>query len=234
MLPMRLFRSRAFSTGNAVIFLLWGSVLGSAFFMAQFLQTGLGHGPLATGFALMPWGATTAIVPPIAGRLVGRLGERPLIVTGLSLHAAAMASIALIAGPDLPYWQMVPPLIASGAGIAMASPAALSSVMTSVAPPFIGKASGSFNTLRQLGGAFGVAVLVAVFAGSGSYASAQAFSDGFAAAIAASAGLSLVGALAGLALPRRRATTDQRTSEASSRSIPATGMATQSGRLLSS
>ncbi len=58
--------------------------------------------------------------------------------------------------------------------------------------------------MRQLGGSFGLAVLVAVFAGAGSYSSAQAFSDGFVAAIGACAGLSLVGALAGAALPRRK------------------------------
>jgi hypothetical protein len=59
--------------------------------------------------------------------------------------------------------------------------------------------------MRELGGVFGIAILVAVFAGAGSYASPQAFSDGFAPAIGVGAGLSLLGALAGLALPGRRA-----------------------------
>jgi hypothetical protein len=143
MVPMRVFRSARFSSGNAAMFLLWGSALGSVFFMAQFLQTALGHGPLAAGLGLMPWGATTVFVPPIAGALINRVGERPLIAAGLSLNAAAMAWIALIAAPDLAYWQLVAPLVISGTGIAMASPAATSSVMTSVAPQLIGKASGS-------------------------------------------------------------------------------------------
>ena len=204
MLPMGLFRSARFATGNAAMFLLWGSALGSVFFMAQFLQTALGQGPLGAGLGLMPWGATTVFVPPIAGRLINRVGERPLIAAGLSLNAAAMAWIALIAAPDLAYWQLVAPLVISGTGVAMASPAAVSSVMTSVAPQHIGKASGTFSTLRQLGGAFGVALAVAVFAAAGGYASPAEFSDGFAAALAACAGLSLVGALAGLGLPARR------------------------------
>jgi EmrB/QacA subfamily drug resistance transporter len=204
MLPMGLFRSARFSSGNAAMFLLWGSALGSVFFMAQFLQTALGRGPLAAGLGLMPWGATTVFIPPIAGALIGRVGERPLILAGLSLHAAAMAWIALIAAPDLAYWQLVAPLVISGTGIAMASPAALSSVMSSVAPQLIGKASGTFSTLRQLGGAFGVAVLVAVFAAAGGYASPQQFSDGFAAALGACAGLSVFGALTALAQPARR------------------------------
>jgi EmrB/QacA subfamily drug resistance transporter len=204
MLPMRLFRSRPFSAGNAAIFFHWGSALGALFFMAQFLQTGLGFGPLEAGLGLMPWGATTFIVPQTVGRLIGRFGERPFIAAGLSLNAMALLWIALIAEPDLAYWQIVPPLILSGTGIAMSLPATQSSVLTSVAPQDVGKASGTFSTLRQLGGAFGVALLVAAFAGAGSYSSAQAFSDGFVAAIIGGAGLSLIGAVTGLAVPRRR------------------------------
>ena len=73
-----------------------------------------------------------------------------------------------------------------------------------MAPNQIGKASGVFNMLRQLGGAFGVAILAAVFAGAGSFGSAQAFSDGFAPAMGVSAALSFAGALAGMWLPARR------------------------------
>jgi EmrB/QacA subfamily drug resistance transporter len=204
MLPMRLFRSRAFSAGNAAMFFHWGSALGALFFMAQFLQTGLGFGPLAAGLGLMPWGATTFFVPQAAGRLINRVGERPFIAAGLSLNALALLWIALIAEPDVAYWQIVAPLILSGTGIAMSIPASQSSVLTSVGPEDIGKASGTFNTMRQLGGAFGVAVLVAVFASTGGYSSAQAFSDGFVAATGACAGLSLIGAVAGLAVPGRR------------------------------
>jgi MFS family permease len=122
----------------------------------------------------------------------------------LSLNALAMIWIALIASPELAYWQLAIPLVLSGTGIAMSLPAAQSSVLTSAAPGDIGRASGTFSTMRQLGGSFGVAVLVAVFAGAGSYASPEAFSDGFAAATGACAGLSLLGALAGSVLPPRR------------------------------
>jgi hypothetical protein len=86
----------------------------------------------------------------------------------------------------------------------MSLPAAQSAVLGAVEPQDIGRASGAFSTFRQLGGAFGVAVLVAVFAGAGGYGSPQSFSDGFVAAIAACAGLALAAALAGSALPGRR------------------------------
>jgi hypothetical protein len=57
--------------------------------------------------------------------------------------------------------------------------------------------------MRELGGVFGIAVVVAVFAAAGSYASPTAFSDGFSAAVGVAAGLSLLGAFAGAVLPRR-------------------------------
>jgi EmrB/QacA subfamily drug resistance transporter len=205
MLPMTLFRSRPFAAGNAAMFFLWGSGLGGLFFMAQFLQSGLGYGPLGAGLRLMPWGAVTIVVPALAGRLIGRYGERPLIVGGMALHAVAFASIALVARADVAYWELVPPLILSGAGFALASPATQSAVLTSVALEHVGKASGALSMIRQLGGAFGVAAQVAVFATAGGYASAHAFIAGVRPALAACAALALLGATAGTALRPRRA-----------------------------
>ncbi len=203
MLPMRLFRSRAFSGGNAAGFLFFASLYGSAFFLAQFLQTGLGYGPLGAGLRLLPWTATLFVSAPLAGALISRFGERALLVGALLLQAVAMAWIGLIARPGLAYSELVAPLIIAGFG-ASAIPAGQNAVVSSVAISEIGKASGAFNMLRNLGAAFGVAILAAVFATVGSFGSAQAFSDGFAAAMGASAALSFAGAVAGLWLPSRR------------------------------
>jgi EmrB/QacA subfamily drug resistance transporter len=204
MLPMRLFRSRPFAAGNATIFCVVGSVFGGVFFAAQFMQTALGYGPLDAGLRLLPWTAMLFFVAPIAGSLLNRLGERPLIVTGLTLQAVGMAWIGLAADPSVPYGELVPAFVIAGAGVSMAMPAAQTAVMGAVAPAEAGKASGTFNTMRQLGGVFGIAVAVAVFAGTGSYASPAAFADGFGPAIGVTAGLAAIGAVAGLALPRRR------------------------------
>jgi MFS family permease len=156
----------------------------------------------------MPWGATTVLIPQLVGPRIKRFGERPFITAGLTLNAAALLWIALVAEPGVAYWQIGVPLLLSGAGIAMSVPAAQSAVLTSAAPADMGKASGTFSTMRQLGGAFGVSVLVAVFAGAGSYASPQAFSHGFVAATLACAGISLIGALAGAAVPAARRVPD--------------------------
>jgi len=205
MLPMRLFRSRAFAAGNATVFFLLASLFGAVFFAAQFLQTALGYGPLDAGLRLLPWTAMLFFVAPIAGSLLNRLGERPLIVTGLTLQAVGMAWIGVVADPSVSYGQLVPAFVIAGAGVSMALPAAQTAVMGAVAPAEAGKASGTFNTMRQLGGVFGIALLVAVFAGAGGYASPAIFVDGFGPAIGVSAGLAVIGAVTGLALPRRRA-----------------------------
>jgi MFS family permease len=216
MLPMGLFRSRAFSSGNAANFFMVASLYGAVFFMAQFLQTAKGYGPLGAGLRLMPWTATLFVVAPIAGSLVSRIGERPLITAGLLLQGGGLAWIASIAGPHMAYSSLVPPLMLAGCGVSMAMPASQNVVMNAVGPDAIGKASGTFNMVRQLGGVFGIAILVAVFTGGGGYASAQAFTDGFTPALGVSAALSLAGAVAGATLPGRRRATEM----APARAIP--------------
>src|SRR3954462_3094503 len=205
MVPMRFFRSRAFSAGNAAIFLTFASLFGAVFFFAQMLQTGLGYGPLDAGLRLMPWTVTFITVAPVVGNLVDRVGERPFMVAGLSLQALGMGWIALIADSGLTYSEFLVPSVLAGVGVSMAIPAAQNSVVGSFSLEEVGKAAGANSMMRELGGVFGIAVSVAVFAGAGSFASAQAFTDGFAPAIFVAAGLALCGAIAGLALPGRRA-----------------------------
>ena len=90
MLPMRFFRSRAFSAGNAATFCLFASLFAGVFFFAQFLQAGLGYGPLEAGLRLLPWTAALFFVAPLAGALADRIGERPLIIGGLALQAVGL------------------------------------------------------------------------------------------------------------------------------------------------
>jgi EmrB/QacA subfamily drug resistance transporter len=204
MISLELFRSRAFSAGNAAIFLTFASLFAAVFFFAQLLQTGLGYGPLGTGLRLLPWTATFITIAPAAGALADRIGERPLMVAGLSLQALGLAWVALIADADMAYAQLLAPFIVAGVGVSMAIPAAQNSVVASVADQEIGKVAGANSMMRELGGVFGIAIAVAVFAAAGSYASPAAFVDGFSPAIGVGAALALAGALAGLALPGRR------------------------------
>jgi EmrB/QacA subfamily drug resistance transporter len=214
MIPMSFFRSRAFSAGNAAIFFTLASLFTGVFFFSQLLQTVLGYGPLDAGLRLLPWTATFMTVAPIAGALADKIGERPLMVVGLTLQAAGLLWIALIVDPSVHYTQLLAPLIVAGVGVSMAIPAAQNSVIGSLSADAVGKAAGANSMMRELGGVFGIAVTVAVFSAAGGYASPTSFTDGFGPAIGVAAGLALAGAAAGLALPGRRDTTDGLAAEA--------------------
>ena len=203
MLPMRLFRARGFSAGNVAIFCLNASLAGAVFFGAQFLQVGLGHDPLAAGLRLLPWGIAPLLVAPRAGALADRIGERPLVVTGLFLQAAGMTWMALVASPTLSYTVLAAPMSLAGVGFSLALPPLAKAVIGSVAVTDIGTASGAFSTMRQLGGALGVAILAVAFASNGDYISATAFTHGYSRAMLLAAGLALAAAIAGAALPAR-------------------------------
>jgi hypothetical protein len=126
------------------------------------------------------------------------------MVAGLLIQTGALCWIALLAEPSLGYAELVVPMVIAGLGISMAIPAAQNSVVGAVALEAVGKAAGTNSMMRELGGVFGIAVTVAIFATAGGYASPQEFTDGFAPAMVAAAALALLGALAGAALPGRR------------------------------
>jgi len=203
MVPMRLFRSRALSSGIVASFLLYGAMYGVLFLLPQFLQTALGYGPLGAGLRLLPWTATLFVTAPIAGAVVSKIGERPLVAIGLLMQAIGLGWIAMIMTPGVAYASMIAPLVVAGVGVSMAMPAVQNAVLGSVAVVEMGKASGVFNMGRFLGGMFGIAALVAVFSANGAASSPATFSAGFAAAMMVAAALSLLGALAGLWLPAR-------------------------------
>jgi EmrB/QacA subfamily drug resistance transporter len=203
MVPPRLFRSPVVAAGLAVSLLLTASLFGTLFFMAQFFQVTRGLSPLAAGASMLPWTATLFLVAPVAGAMVRRVGERTLVVAGLALQAAGMVWLAALVRSDAAYLQWLVPLMVAGGGISMAMPAVQSAVLGEVEPADMGKAAGLFNTLRQLGGVVGVALVVAVFTRVGGYASPQQFSAGFAAVLGISAALSLAGAGVGLRLRGR-------------------------------
>ena len=205
MVPMSLFAIKTFAAGNAAMFLLNGAIMGAIFFMAQFQQVVLGRDAFDAGMRLLPWGIALFVTAPRAAAIAERLGESLTVVLGLALQGAGLAWLAAIARPDVSYGTMVAPMIAAGAGFAMAIPIVQKSVVSTVAAAQIGKASGVLSMIRQLGGAFGVATTVAAFALFGSRADADDFSRGFAAASAVAAALSFAVAIAALWLPGRRA-----------------------------
>jgi EmrB/QacA subfamily drug resistance transporter len=204
MIPPALFAHRAFAASNATIFGLFGALMGAIFLLAQFAQIGLNEAPFASGVQLLPYGAALFLVAPHGLAAARALGNRATIVIGLVLQAGGLAALAAGAHPGASPLAFVVPMIAAGAGIALAMPIAQQAVLTAVLPHEIGKAAGTYSTVRQLGGAFGVAVAVAVFAAFGDRTSSAHFTVGFAPAMTALALLSIAAAGTAAALPERR------------------------------
>ena len=208
MLPVTLFRSRAFSAANTTGFLMAGAIFSAAFLIAQYLQFVLGYSPLNTGLRLLPWTATPLVVAPLAGRLSDRIGTRPVLVAGMLLQGIGLAWVATVATAGVEYGQLVVPLVVAGVGISMALPVTPTAVLGAVAPGDMGKASGVNSTLQRFGAAFAIAIAAAVFAANGHLGTATSFTAGFRPALAVVAGLSVVGAITALAIgPRRLAAT---------------------------
>ena len=202
MLPMRFFRSRAFSAANAVSLAMYFGVFGSIFLLAQFFQTAQGYSPLAAGLRTLPWTAMPIVIAPFAGMLSDRIGSRPLLAAGLALQATAIAWLAVILSPGESYTMLVVPFVLAGAGMAMVFAPASNAVLGSVAPAEAGQASGATNAIRELGGVLGIAVLASVFSAHGSYATAASVAAGLAAALPVGAAFLAAGAVIALLVPR--------------------------------
>jgi EmrB/QacA subfamily drug resistance transporter len=200
MLPLGLFRRRIFSASTVVSFLLYAALYGTVFFLSQFMQIGLGYSALDAGLRLMPWTATLLLVAPLAGALADRFGNRPVLVAGLLLKVVGLGSLAVVATPEMPYPVLLIPLLVEGVGTSMAIPVVQSAMLGAVPVDDIGKASGVNGISQELGGVFGVAILVALFTAVGSYSSATTFTSGFVIAIGGCAVFACLAAVVAVAV----------------------------------
>ncbi|WP_306321074.1 MULTISPECIES: DHA2 family efflux MFS transporter permease subunit [unclassified Streptomyces] len=207
MLPMRLFRSRAFAGINAASLLMFLGMFGSIFLLSQFLQGVLGYSPTEAGLRMLPWTAMPMLVAPIAGILSDRVGGRPVIAAGVFLQAVGLGWFAAVIAVDVSYAAQLPALIVSGVGMALYFAPAANLVMSSVRPQEQGIASGANNALREVGGALGVAIMSSVFSAQGGYDSAQHFVDGIEPALWVGAALVALAGIAALFIPRVGRTT---------------------------
>ncbi|HXV33424.1 MAG TPA: DHA2 family efflux MFS transporter permease subunit [Gaiellaceae bacterium] len=204
MLPLRFFRSRAFTAANIASLFMFFGMFGAIFLLAQFLQTVQGYGPLDAGLRILPWTAMPIFIAPVAGALSDRIGGRPLMATGLALQAVGLGWLAAVSTPTVPYAQLVPAFVVSGIGMALFFAPVANVVLSAVLPREEGQASGANNAIRELGGVFGVAVLASVFSSYGGYESGQAFVDGLVPAVWVGAVVVALGAVAALFVPRKR------------------------------
>src|SRR4051812_44418438 len=161
--PPSLFRRPAFGAASAVGLLINLGFYGQLFVFNLYLQEVRGMSPLAAGLALLPMGGVVSIASAVSGRVAARRGVYPVMLVGLSIGACGLAALAT-AGAHTPYLLLVPPLLATGAGMALTMPAATTAAVDAAPAASAGVAAGVLNAARQVGGALGVALLGALFA----------------------------------------------------------------------
>ncbi|HWE66690.1 MAG TPA: DHA2 family efflux MFS transporter permease subunit [Acidimicrobiales bacterium] len=204
MLPLRLFKNRAFAAVNVTAMLFSFGMFGSIFFLSQFLQTVQGYSPLSAGLRVLPWTGMTMLLAPVVGALAGRWGGRRLVVAGLFLQAVGLLWLGLLLSPGTPYVDMIPAFVLAGMGMTLFFVPLASLVLGSVPTALEGVASGTNSAFRELGGVLGIAVLGAVFSSSGSYGSGQDYVRGLTPAILVGASVVLLGMITALTIPAVR------------------------------
>jgi MFS transporter, DHA2 family, methylenomycin A resistance protein len=192
MLPAALFRRPAFGVANAVAAAMNLGTLGTLFVLTLFLQDVQGRSALGAGMAILPAFGLLAVVAPLSGRLVGRIGPRGPMVAGLLVAAGGLALLADDA--------LLVSSVLWGLGLGLLTPAVVAAAMAAVQADRAGLAAAVNNSARQAGGAIGIAASGAV---AGSPARAG-FVDGFhGVALGAAALYVAAAALAWAAVPSR-------------------------------
>ncbi|MGP7996929.1 MAG: MFS transporter [Streptosporangiaceae bacterium] len=164
MLPLPLLRQPMLRSGSLVGLLINLGFYGQLFAYSLYLQQFRGYSPLIAGLALLPEACAVPVAAVLSGRLTSRRGPRPTMVAGLSLGSAGLLGL-LVSGHGTPYWVLVLPMLAAGAGMALTMPAATTAVLDSAPDSRGGAAAGLVNTARQVGSALGVAVAGSLLSG---------------------------------------------------------------------
>ncbi len=163
MLDMTLFRDRGFTTGSIALALLFFAMAGTVFLQAQYLQFILDHTPLAAGCALLPAAVGMVLGSGAGSHLIEMHGGRIAVTVGTSIAAAGIAVQAAFADGG----SYVPTgigLLLFGLGAGVAMPPATEMIMASLPPARAGVGSAVNDTVREFGGALGVAVIGSIAA----------------------------------------------------------------------
>ena len=158
MLDLSLFRNRRFSIASLSITFLFFSLMGTIFFLTQYLQDVLGYSALAAGVRVVPISAGLIFGAGLATKLNERLGTRIVVAAGLALSAFGLGILSL-ARVDSGYGLVAASLAVLGLGIGFAMAPATDSIMNAVPPDKASLGSAVNDTTRMVGGTLGVAVL---------------------------------------------------------------------------
>lgn len=211
MLPLSFYRVRAFTLTNIVSATMYFGVFGSIFLLSQYLQIAPVRTPLRAGELTLAWTLMPMFVAPLAGAITDRVGGGRLMALGLFLQAGGLAWINLAATTNTPYSHLVGAMIVAGAGMGLVFAPSAAVVLDSVSAEHAGKASGANTTVREVGGALGIAVLTSVFVAHGSLAGPEQFVHGLHPAVWVGAAVVVAGGLCGLFIPREKPTSGETT-----------------------
>jgi EmrB/QacA subfamily drug resistance transporter len=157
-LDVSLFRNPAFSAAAAALGLNFFALQGATFYLVYFLQGGLGYTPLQSGAALIPVALGMAVMAPRSPRLAERVGAKAVCAGGFGLITVSFLGIQLL-GLDSPVWLLVVVLSVQGLGMGSVMAPATESIMSVVPREKAGAGAAVNNSVRQVGGALGVAIL---------------------------------------------------------------------------
>jgi len=162
-MPLRLFASRNRAGGYAGVLLLPAGMFGAFYFLTLICQQVLDYSPLRAGFAFLPMTLAMFTVVRFVPRLLGRLGAKPVLLTGMALLAVAAGWLWRLEPGDGYLTGLFGPLLLLGVGVGLSFMPLNATILAGIEPREAGAASGLLQTLQWLGGTLGLAILVTVF-----------------------------------------------------------------------
>jgi EmrB/QacA subfamily drug resistance transporter len=163
MLDLSLFRNATFAGANAVMLLVALAMFGVFFYVSLYMQNVLHYSPTQAGATFLPMTLCIVFLAPIAGRMTDRLGPRWLIGAGMTLVAGSLIIFAQL-DQHSNFWDIFPGLLVGGAGMAMSMAPTTATAMQAVSIDKAGVGSAVLNSMRQVGGSLGIAVMGAIVA----------------------------------------------------------------------
>ena len=165
MLELALFRNKGFSGANSVMLLVGLAMFGIFFYVSLYVQQILGFSAIQAGASFLPWTVLIVLLAPQAGRLSDRIGPRPFVAGGMVILSGAMIVFSRM-GADENFWGLLPGMLLGGVGMSAAMAPVTAAAMQSVRPDKAGVGSAVLNSMRQVGGSMGIAIMGAIVAAS--------------------------------------------------------------------
>ncbi len=166
MLPLSLFRRRAFTGVQLAAFAVSGSMFALFLYLTLYLQSFLGYSPIEAGVRYLPITIASFIAAPLAGLALARIQARVLMSAGLALTGAGLLLMGGL-GVDSDWTALLAGFIVSGIGVGLLNPVIADVALSVVPKERSGMAAGINDTFRQVGVAVGIAAWGAVFLGAG-------------------------------------------------------------------